>query len=114
MFALKKLVPNFLHLQSAVLIFVEVDFVFVDLVRRVAFVTFQSQLLFELARVVGEPEPVLVVGEGSERLDLVTFEGIAGVVVEVDKESTFQAVHFHFSVGRFRDLVRSGENFLRD
>lgn len=111
LFRLKELVPNFLHLQSAVLIFVEVDFLFVDLVPRVALVTCEFQLLVELAHVVGEPEPVLVAREGSERLNLVALQRIAGVVVEVDEESTFQAVHFDFSIGKFRDLWRSSENF---
>ena len=99
---LKELVTDFLHFHCTVLIFVEVNFIFVDLVLRVSFVTLQSQLFIEFTHVVSKIKTFLIVTEARERLNLITLQGITCVVIKVDEEPTFDAVHFDFSDGSFK------------
>lgn len=96
--ALEEFIADFLHLERTALVLVEVNLIFVDLVLRMTFVTFKSQLLPDLADAVSQLETFLVAGEAREALNLFTFQAVAGVVEEVEKESAFHAVHFGFGI----------------
>lgn len=91
---LEELVPDFLHLHGGVQVFVEVNLVFVDLVLGVFLVTFQSELLLDVAGFVGESELVAVAREAGERLELIALEVVAGVLVEVEEESGLDSIRF--------------------
>lgn len=57
---------------------------------------FEAQLLIDMTHAVSELKALLIAGEVSERLNLVTLETVAGILVEIEEKSAFGAVHFDF------------------
>lgn len=90
---LKELVTDFLHFECTVLVFVEVNFVFIDLMARLTFVAFQPQLVFNFRHTMCETEAFRVAVEPRERLNLVRLKSVARVLIEIEEKSTFHAVH---------------------
>lgn len=58
--------------------------------------TFKSELFLDIAGFVGELKLLLVSRKSRKLLNLIAFETVARVLVEIEKESSLKAIHFDF------------------